>query len=81
MAIKKITDEKKEIVVQLEEANKKCSVLEQKLSDLKNKVEDTEKSMKSLNEESNDKLKENTNIIEGETVIPKSIFLWFLVDK
>ena len=77
MTIRKITDEKKEIAGQLEEAKKKCSVLEHNLNDIQKKVEDTETSMKVINEENNAKLKENTNILEGNISILK--FIIFLV--
>ena len=76
-SIRKLTDEKKQIIVQLEEVSKNGSVLEQKLQEAKNKIEVGEKSMKELQEEMTQKLQENSNSAEGKTVIQQFIAVVF----
>ena len=79
MTIRKISDEKKVILVQLEESNQKCSDLEVKLSDTQKKIEDTEKSMSAFKEETNVKLQESTNNILGKSFDSHRIFFFTLV--
>ena len=65
-SIRKLTDEKKQIVIQLEEVSKNGSVSEQKLREANKKLENSKKSMKAIQEEMTQKLRENSNNFEGK---------------
>ena len=69
MNIKKLTDEKKDISRQVEEANKSKIVFEQKLCDAEKEVDGAKKSMKKHDEDMQLKLKENASIIEGKQLM------------
>ena len=64
--IKKLKDELKEVDIQLEDSKKNNSTLEQRLSEMQEKIQNTEIAMKKLKEEMKVKLKENTQTIESK---------------
>ena len=64
--IKKLKDELKEVDIQLEDSKKNNATLEQRLSEMQEKIQNTEISMKKLKEEMKVKLKENTQTIESK---------------
>ena len=64
--IKKLKDELKEVDIQLEDSKKNNSTLEQRLSEMQEKIQNTEIAMKKIKEEMKVKLKENTQTIESK---------------
>ena len=64
--IKKLKDELKEVDIQLEDSKKNNATLEQRLSEMQEKIQNTEIAMKKIKEEMKVKLKENTQTIESK---------------
>ena len=65
MSMRKLADEKKQIIAQLEEVSNKSSTMEKQLQEANKKLEISEKSIKTLQDEMNQKLKESTNAVAG----------------
>ena len=63
--MRKLTDEKKQLITQLEEVSNKSSTMEKQLQEANKKLEISEKSIKTLQDEMNQKLKESTNAVAG----------------
>merc|ERR1712062_583820 len=61
MSVRKLADEKKQIITQLEEVSNKSSTMEKQLQEANKKLEISDKSIKTLQDEMNQKLKESTN--------------------
>ena len=63
--MRKLTDEKKQLITQLEEVSNKSSTMEKQLQEANKKLEISDKSIKTLQDEMNQKLKESTNAVAG----------------
>ena len=66
--IRKLNDEKKQIIAQMEEVTGNCTSMQQQLQDANKKVEMSEQSIKTFQEEMAQKLKENMNTVEGNII-------------
>ena len=67
--MRKLHDEKKQIIAQMEEVTRNCTTMQQQLQDANKKVETSEQSIKAVQEEMAQKQKENVNAIEGNNLL------------
>ena len=65
MSMRKLADEKKQIMTQLEEVSNKSSTMEKQLQEANKKLEISDKSIITLQDEMHQKLKESTNTVAG----------------
>ena len=64
-SIRKLNDEKKQMIAQMEEVTRNCTSMQQQLQVANKKVETSEQSIKTVQEEMAQKQKENISAIEG----------------
>ena len=67
--MRKLHDEKKQIIAQMEEVTRNCTTMQQQLQDANKKVEASEQSMKAVQEEMARKQKENISAVEGNKIL------------